>query len=95
MGVKLPGKDDELKTEIGMLFKKLCYNLDVLSNFNFTPKPTTDSAKINTNVPSIRLEEKTPIFVSDRQTKAPQELFKSSEAKFKVQTVYIQYSELL
>jgi U3 small nucleolar RNA-associated protein MPP10 len=61
-----------LKKEIELLFKKLCYNLDSLSNLNFTPKPyLNEKANIVSNVASIQREEKIPIFVSNAQLKAP------------------------
>ena len=77
-------KDEELIKEVELLYKKLSYNLDVLSNLNFTPKPHLESAKILTNVASIKLEEKTPMYFSDKQQLAPQELLKLKDLKLTV-----------
>ena len=86
-------KDEESIKEIELLYKKLSYNLNVLSNLNFTPKPYMESAKILANVASIKLEEKTPIFFSDKQQLAPQELLKHKELKLTVNLFgeYIHY----
>lgn len=54
-----------------MAFKTLSYTLDNLSNLSFTPKPFMEKINITTNVPSIKLEEKIPIFVSEKMQKAP------------------------
>eukprot|EP01017_Pseudomicrothorax_dubius_P041325 TRINITY_DN6595_c0_g1_i1.p1 TRINITY_DN6595_c0_g1~~TRINITY_DN6595_c0_g1_i1.p1 ORF type:complete len:580 (+),score=237.56 TRINITY_DN6595_c0_g1_i1:42-1781(+) len=68
--------EDTLKREIEGIFKKLCYNLDVLSNANFVPRLRVEEpAHVSTNVPAIVLEEKIPLAMSARQQKAPQELF--------------------
>ncbi len=53
-----------LRKEVDLLYKKLSYYLDNLSNLSFTPKPFTEEAKIIKNVSSIKLEEKIPIFMS-------------------------------
>jgi len=84
MGIKQATPDDENKKEIELLFKKLSYNLDVLSNLSFTPKPIFESTKIVPNVASIRLEEKTPLSFSKGQTNAPQELFDQKKGQFEV-----------
>jgi len=84
MGIKAATPDDENKKEIELLFKKLSYNLDVLSNLSFTPKGIFETTKIVPNVASINLEEKTPLSFSDRHAKAPQELFSQSKVQLEV-----------
>jgi U3 small nucleolar RNA-associated protein MPP10 len=38
-GVEKADEVDEKRNEIAVMFKKLCYKLDALSNFHYTPKP--------------------------------------------------------
>jgi len=68
---------DKAKIEIQDLFKSICYHLDNLSNLSFVPKPEALApAKISmNNVPSIKREEKIPVFVSDGMQKSANELF--------------------
>jgi len=84
MGIKTATADDENKQDIEILFKKLSYNLDVLSNLSFTPKPIFETTKIVPNVASIRLEEKTPLGFSKALAQAPQELFNPKKAQLEV-----------
>jgi len=81
MKITGPSKDDDVVKECEMLYKQLSYNLDVLSNLNYTPKPSFLPVKIVANVASIKLEDKTPIFMSDKKQLAPQELLKLKEVK--------------
>ena len=72
----LTGTDSGIKVEIDSLMKNLFYQLDQLSNFNFTPKPPGKEAAITTqNVPAIMLEDAIPINVSKGQTKSAREVF--------------------
>ena len=88
MGIKAATPDDENKKEIELLFKKLSYNLDVLSNLSFTPKGIFETTKIVPNVASINLEEKTPLNFSDRHAKAPQELFSQTKVQLEVSITF-------
>jgi U3 small nucleolar RNA-associated protein MPP10 len=65
-------KDQE---EIGVMFKSLCWKLDALSNYNFTPKPLVKELQVKPSVPAIAMEEVVPIGVSDANLKAPEEVF--------------------
>jgi U3 small nucleolar RNA-associated protein MPP10 len=75
--------DEKLKSkhkELSEIFGKLCYQLDCLSNFHFTPKPVQKEVQIRSNVPAISLEEAIPITMSTASAVAPEELYKSSKA---------------
>ncbi len=72
-------EEDKLRREIEYAFKTLSYTLDNLSNLNFTPKSVVEQAQIISNIPSMKKEEKIPIFVSEKMQKAPQELFDPSK----------------
>ena len=71
MGLPRPKKEDAQKREILEIFQKLSCTLDILTNLNFTPKYTNEPAKIITNVSTINVEEKIPIFISDQNRLAP------------------------
>ena len=73
---------DPLKIEILEIFSKLNFNIDSLSNLNFTPKPIDKPAVVNQNVPAILKEEKIPIFVNPESTTRPHEIQKSDSNNF-------------
>lgn len=62
--------------DIASLFAQLCYKLDALSNFHFTPKVTVPDVAVRPNVPSIAMEEAVPIAVSAGRTVAPEEVYR-------------------
>ncbi|XP_026439931.1 U3 small nucleolar ribonucleoprotein protein MPP10-like isoform X2 [Papaver somniferum] len=66
---------DERKKEASLLFQKLCYKLDALSHFHFTPKPIIEDMSIQVNVPALAMEEIAPLVVSDATMLAPEEVF--------------------
>ena len=68
---------DKAKVEIHDIFKNICFHLDNLSNLSFVPKPEALApAKISmNNVPSIKREEKIPVFISEGMQKSANELF--------------------
>ncbi|CAM8878193.1 unnamed protein product [Rhodiola kirilowii] len=66
---------DELKKEAGMLFKKICLQLDALSHFHFAPKPVIEEMSIQSNLPAIAMEEVAPLAVSDATMLAPEEIY--------------------
>jgi U3 small nucleolar RNA-associated protein MPP10 len=69
-------EEEATREEIDELFVNLFYKLDSLSNAHFTPKPVQSEAKITTqNVSAIMIEDKTPIIVSDAQTKTAKEIY--------------------
>ncbi|KAL8008076.1 putative U3 small nucleolar ribonucleoprotein complex, subunit Mpp10 [Plasmopara halstedii] len=70
--------DDESKQdqeEIEVMFKSLCWKLDALSNYYFTPKPAVKELQVKPAVPAIAMEEIVPISVSDANLKAPEEVY--------------------
>ena len=82
-------KDTQLvKThaEIDGLFKTLCYNLDALTNYHFTPKPAAPTLEITTDVAAIEIEEKIPMHVSDATRLAPQEVYQAKDLKVRDET---------
>lgn len=49
------------------LFQEVCYKLDALSNFNFTPKNVIAMAEIKKNVNSVVYDEKIPININKQE----------------------------
>ncbi|CCG82489.1 U3 small nucleolar ribonucleoprotein mpp10 [Taphrina deformans PYCC 5710] len=70
--------------EIEVLFKDICYNLDSLSSWHYTPKPVTESLNIVTNAPAIEMEDAQPLTMSSASRLAPQEQFKTIAEKGEV-----------
>ncbi len=62
----------------------MCFTLDQLSNLNFTPKPFMDEVKIVKNVSTIKLEEKIPIYMSDKNQKSAKEILGKTKVHFEV-----------
>merc|ERR1719289_572865 len=52
----------------------LFLQLDAMANFHFTPKPAAADVTIISNMPTIGLEEATPVTVAESQTLAPEEI---------------------
>ena len=76
LGYSANPEEDATREEIDELFIQLFYKLDSLSNAHFTPKPIKPEAKITTqNVQAIMIEDKTPIIVSEAQTKSAKEIY--------------------
>eukprot|EP00960_Hanusia_phi_P010594 310785-Hanusia_phi.AAC.1 len=51
---------------------QLGHQLDVLSNFHFTPKLVLDDLTVRPNVPAISMEEVVPLASSSHQLQAPE-----------------------
>jgi U3 small nucleolar RNA-associated protein MPP10 len=76
LGYSANPEEDATREEIDDIFVNLFYKLDQLSNAHFTPKPVQADAKITTqNVAAIMIEDKTPIVVSEAQTKTAKEMY--------------------
>ncbi|RHY26147.1 hypothetical protein DYB32_007844 [Aphanomyces invadans] len=70
--------NSELKKEqeeIDVMFQKLCWKLDALTNFHFTPKPIVREMHVTPAAPAITMEEAVPIAVSDANLHAPEEVY--------------------
>jgi U3 small nucleolar RNA-associated protein MPP10 len=62
-------EQEHAKKEATALFRKLCYNLDLLSNLTPAPKPKVQDIQVTSaTVPALALEEKLPYHVSNEQT---------------------------
>jgi len=81
MGVEDEDPRKEDKEEMARLFKKLCYKLDALSNFHFTPKPVLPDVQVKINVPSIAMEEVLPMSVSATDALAPEEMYEKKKGR--------------
>jgi U3 small nucleolar RNA-associated protein MPP10 len=68
------------------LFKKICWNLDRLANFHFTPKPDLEVKKLDTSAPSIKMEEALPVATSEATTLAPEEIYAKKRQELKGET---------
>ncbi|KAN0049871.1 hypothetical protein ACTA71_002969 [Dictyostelium dimigraforme] len=69
---------DELKQKhikIYELFNKLCYKLDSLANFQFTPKRIKDKELNITTANALTMEEKIPVATSSATMIAPEEVY--------------------
>ncbi|KAN0012007.1 hypothetical protein ACTFIU_000226 [Dictyostelium citrinum] len=69
---------DELKQKhikIYGLFNKLCYKLDSLANFQFTPKRIKDRELNITTANALTIEEKIPVATSSATMIAPEEVY--------------------
>ena len=68
-------KLDKEHAEIAQMYASLCYQLDSLSNFHFTPKPPREEMQVRTvNAPAIAMEEAIPVGVSKGTLMAPEEV---------------------
>eukprot|EP00112_Aurelia_sp_Birch-Aquarium-sp1_P006456 Seg1713.4 transcript_id=Seg1713.4/GoldUCD/mRNA.D3Y31 product="U3 small nucleolar ribonucleoprotein MPP10" protein_id=Seg1713.4/GoldUCD/D3Y31 len=81
-------KEDEKNPDhevIQNMMDKLFSKLDALSNFQYTPKQPKPELKIITNLPSLQVEEFTPVTVSTEARLAPEEIYDKEKGEVKGQ----------
>ncbi|CAI5717551.1 unnamed protein product [Peronospora destructor] len=83
MGFEADDESKQDQEEIYVMFKSLCWKLDALSNYHFTPKPAVQELQVKPAVPAIAMEEVVPISVSDANLKAPEEVYEKKRKRGK------------
>ncbi|SCL99385.1 U3 small nucleolar ribonucleoprotein protein MPP10, putative [Plasmodium chabaudi chabaudi] len=68
------------KIELMNLFKKIMHSLDSLSNSYFIPKPVLLNGP-NEKIATLHIEENTPIILSEKNKKAPEENYAPGHVK--------------
>lgn len=68
--------------EIQQIYDNLCWKLDALSNFHFTPKPLVRELDVKPAVPAISMEEVVPMATSDANLKAPEEIYGKKRGRY-------------
>lgn len=81
MGFEMDDESKQDQAEIDVMFKSLCWKLDALSNYQFTPKPMVKELQVKPSVPAIAMEEVVPISVSDANLKAPEEIYEKKRKR--------------
>ncbi|KAG3118734.1 hypothetical protein PI124_g2763 [Phytophthora idaei] len=81
MGFEADDESKQDQEEIEVMFKSLCWKLDALSNYHFTPKPSVKELQVKPAVPAIAMEEVVPISVSDANLKAPEEVYEKKRKR--------------
>lgn len=81
MGFEMDDDAKQEQEEIAVMFKSLCWKLDALSNYQFTPKPIVKELHVKPSVPAIAMEEVVPISVSDANLKAPEEIYEKKRKR--------------
>ena len=75
-------KEELATVELKGLFHKICRQLDALSHFQYSPRPVIAEASITANaLPSISLEDITPITVSGGSAAAPEDIHKKQRGR--------------
>lgn len=76
LGISSEKKEDKVHVELRELFGKLNYYLDSMTNLSFTPKPIEKAKKggLPKDALAIKVEEKTPIFISTKSAKTVNEV---------------------
>ncbi|KAI7897800.1 U3 small nucleolar ribonucleoprotein complex, subunit Mpp10 [Cokeromyces recurvatus] len=86
---KKDARDEALEKEheeITEMFKTLCYKLDALSNFHYTPKAPKPEMTIVSNTAAISMEEVIPVNVSEATLLAPEEVYDKKRSEVKATT---------
>lgn len=80
-------KAKEKYDEITKLYNSICYKLDALANFHYTPKDIKVQSKTKQpNAPAISMEEILPSSTSDASLLAPEEVYASKKKPIKGET---------
>lgn len=75
---------ERAKKEITVVFKKLCYNLDLISALNPVPKPVVQDLEIkNSKTPALVLEEVLPYATSTQALLKPEQVFDTKNTVLK------------
>jgi U3 small nucleolar RNA-associated protein MPP10 len=75
---------ERAKKEITVVFKKLCYNLDLLSSLHPVPRPVVQNLQVkNSQVPALVLEEVLPHAISQKELATPEQVFDKKKAELK------------
>jgi len=72
-------KDNPAHKEIQQKMDALFRQLDALANFHFTPKPAAADITVISSMPSLALEDATPVTFAESQTLAPNEIAPSNK----------------
>eukprot|EP00795_Rhopilema_esculentum_P006320 gene6320-11747_t len=88
--IKKTKEDKEEETNPGHeviqnMMDKLFAKLDALSNFQYTPKQPKPELKVVSNLPSVEIEEFTPVTVSNENMLAPEEIYDKKKSDIKGQ----------
>lgn len=75
---------ERAKKEVTIIFRKLCYNLDLMSSLHPVAKPVLKDLEIKSaSVPALVLEEQLPFGKSSEGLKTPNEVFDPKSAVLK------------
>ncbi|OMJ72667.1 hypothetical protein SteCoe_28836 [Stentor coeruleus] len=75
---------ERAKKEVTVIFRKLCYNLDLMSSLHPVAKPVLKDLEIKSaSVPALVLEEQLPFGKSSEGLKTPNEVFDPKNAVLK------------
>jgi U3 small nucleolar RNA-associated protein MPP10 len=75
---------ERAKKEITAVFRKLCYNLEMLSSMHPVPKPVVNEMQVRSaNVPALVMEEVLPFAVNKTSLIEPQQVFDPKNAVLK------------
>jgi len=79
--IETPDHLSKAHKKVLRLFAKVCGKLDALSHLNLVPRNAKITKHKKLDMPAIRMEEITPITMSDASKLAPEEIFEK-QAKF-------------
>lgn len=84
LNIPMNDEQEKSKKESTIVFKKLCYSLDLLSSLNPVANPIVKEMEIKSaDVPALVMEEVIPFGVSRESTLNPRDVFDASKAELK------------